>query len=296
MSTVDPRILRAQKAAKAQSSPSSWGITAIVAVVHVALWALAGFGIASQEDVFRLMSVNPVTAWDSPFENDFWMIFVGVFPAAWLGFYLSSRLRLYLSALSAGIAPFATAFLGLAVGTGLFFPNWTRAENVGFTAGFGDDAPNVQWDGGAWISYYEPYWLPAVFVVVFVVGLILVVRFNHSAQEKQARILGVVENGTRAIGQVSEANSGTVWVNNSPLVSLTVAYKDLNGEQRWVTKRQVFTPTHIPRAGDTFTVWYDQNDPGNQKKIALAAGDVSTAKVEEAIRPADPADSAADLS
>jgi hypothetical protein len=293
MSTVDPRILREQKAAKAQSSPSAWGITAAVAVVHVALWALAGFGIASQEDVFRLMSINPVTAWDSPFENDFWMIFVGVFPAAWLGFYLSSRLRPSLSGLSAGIAPFATAFLGLAIGTALFYPHWTPPEHVGFTAGFGNDAPSVQWDAGAWISYYQPYWLPAVFVVVFLVGVILVLRFNHSAQEKQARILGVVENGSRALGQVSEANSGTVWVNNSPLVSLTVAYKDLNGQQRWVTKRQVFTPTQVPRVGDTFTVWYDQNDPGNQKKIALAAGDISTAAVEAAIGPKD---AAADLS
>ncbi len=293
MSTVDPRILREQKAAKAQSSPSVWGVTAAVAIVHVALWALAGFGIASQEDVFRLMSVNPVTAWGSPFENDFWMIFVGVFPAAWLGFYLSSRLRLNLSALSAGIAPFATGFLGLAIGAALFYPHWTPPEHVGFASGFGADAPNSLWDAGAWISYYQPYWLPAVFVLVFVAGLVLVFRFNHSAQEKQARILGVVENGTRTVGQVSEATSGTVWVNNSPLVSLTVSYTDLAGQQRWVTKRQVFTPTQVPRVGDTFTVWYDQNDPGNQKKIALAAGNISTATVEEAIGPKD---ASADLS
>ena len=289
MSTIDPRVLREQKAAKAQSRPGAWGVTSAVALVHVALWALAGFGIASQEDVFRLMSINPVTAWDSPFENDFWMIFVGVFPAAWLGFYLSSRLRLNLSSLSAGIAPFATGFLGLAVGTLLFYPHWTPPIHVGFTDGFGNDAPNVQWDAGAWISYYQPYWLPIVFIVVFLAGLVLVVRFNHSAQEKQARILGAVENGTRVLGQVSEALSGNVWINNSPLVTLTVAYKDLNGQDRWVTKRQVFTPTQIPRVGDPFTLWYDQNDPGNEKKIALAAGDISTAKVEEAIGPKDPA-------
>lgn len=289
MSTVDPRVSRAQKAAKAQSSPSAWSLTGAVAVIHVALWALAGFGIASQEDVFRLMSINSVEAWDSPFENNFWMIFVGVFPAAWLGFYLSSRLRLHLSALSAGIAPFATGFLGLCIGTGLFYPHWTPPQQVGSKAGFGSGAPDVRWDVGAWISYYQPYWLPAIFFVGFLAGLILVLRFNHSAQERQARILGVVENGTRAVGQVSEALSGNVWVNNSPLVTLTVSYRDLNGQQRWVTKKQVFTPTQVPRVGDTFTVWYDQNDPGNQKKIAMAGGDIPSAKIEEAIRPQDPA-------
>jgi hypothetical protein len=293
MSTVDPRILREQRATKAQTSPSAWGFTSAVAVVNVALWALAGFGIASQEDVFRLMSLNQVDAWESAYENDFWMIFVGVFPAAWLGFYLSSRLRLHLSALSAGIAQFATGFLGLAIGTAIFFPDWTAPTHVGFKHGYGSDDPNIQWDPGAWISYYQPYWLPALFFLVFVAGLILVVRFNHSAQEKQARILGVVTNGTRVLGQMSEALSGTVWVNYSPLVTLTVTYKDRSGQQRWVTKKQVFTPTQVPRVGDPFTVWYDQNDPDNQKKIAIAAGDIPSAKVEAAIAPQDPA---ADLS
>jgi hypothetical protein len=291
MSTVDPRILRERRRARAQSSPGSISVTAGVAVVHIALWALAGFGITSQLDVFRLMSINQVTAWDSAYENDFWMIFVGVFPAAWLGFYLSSRLRLYLSGLSAGISPFATAFLGLTVGALLFYPRWTPPTNVGFKDGFGGGASRIEWDPAAWISYYEPYWLPALFLVVFLAGLILVLRFNHSAQEKQARILGVVENGTRVVGTVSEALSGNVWVNNSPLVTLTVTFKDLNGEQRWVTKRQVFVPTQLPRVGDQFTVWYDQNDPGNQKKIALAAGDIPTAAVEAQIAPKDaPAD------
>lgn len=287
MSTVDPRILREQRRARAQSSPGSVGLTTAVAVVHVALWALAGFGITSQLDVFRLMSINQVTAWDSPFENDFWMIFVGVFPAAWLGFFLSSRLRLYLSGLSAGIAPFASAFLGLAIGALLFYPHWTPPTHVGYKDGITADAPRIDWDAGAWISYYQPYWLTAVFVLVFVAGLILVFRFNHSAQEKQARILGVVENGTRVVGTVSEALSGNIWVNNSPLVTLTVAFTDLNGQQRWVTKRQVFVPTQLPRVGDKFTVWYDQNDPGNQKKIALAAGDIPTAAVHAQIAPKD---------
>lgn len=66
MSTVDPRALRAEREARAHRSGRNTVTAAVVGIIHLALWALAGYGFVEVGDTFRLMSLNQVgEGWDS---------------------------------------------------------------------------------------------------------------------------------------------------------------------------------------------------------------------------------------
>jgi hypothetical protein len=188
---------------------------------------------------------------------------------------------------AAMILPLVTGFLGIAIGFTIFTPLWTKPELVGFQKEFIGQDGNQPWDGGAWIAYAQPVWMPILFALVTLIGVVAIFRLERSGNAKIARIRSVVSTGVRVTGDVSTADSGTTWVNNMPLVTLTVHYKDAAGTERWVTKRRVFPPTAVPRIGDTYTVWYDPRDAANEKKIVLAPGNVTTAAVEAQVGAPD---------
>jgi hypothetical protein len=274
MSTIDPRVARAQKAEQSRSSGRSYLIAVIVAVVHTALWGLAGFGGGMILDTFRLMSINQVGAWDGAYSDTLpWLFFVGVFVGAATGFALTGRVTVVLGGRAGMSAPFFTAFLGLAIGLGTFFPAWTAPQSVGFQNGFIEGDERTAWGVGAWIMYSLPWLLPTVFGVIALLALIGVIRGAVTGRRRVDGIRSMVQTGTRIVGDVSEVVPTGVEVAGNPYVQLTVHYRDAGGTERWVTKRHAFPPTALPRTGDVYTVWYDPLDPANEKKIVIAPGD-----------------------
>lgn len=287
MSTTDPRLEREQAIAKRKASPVTRVAIIVLAVVHAALWALAGWGIASVIDVFRLMSVNEVGSWTGNHEDDYWMLFVGVFAGAVLGFVLTGRASILMSRGAAVFLPMVTAFVGLTVAFAAYFPEWTPAQQVGRRLPFSEGDSGETWGPGDWIAYAVPFWVPAILALVAIAAILVVIRAARASRKRTARILRVMDQGMRVVGTVSDAGSGSVYVNSAPLVTLTVAFTDLDGVDRWVTKRRVFPPTAVPKVGDIYTVWYDRDDPANQASIVLAPGDVTTAAAESLL--GDPA-------
>jgi hypothetical protein len=281
MSTIDPRLAQDEKAPRERSrTKPPWGPIGLI-VLHLALWALAGFGIASQLDVFRLMSDNQVGAWSSNYEGNIWMLFVGAFLGAILSFILTSGLRSVLPGGASFFAPTASAFFGVAIGTALFYQSWTRPQEVGFEKGFLDSG-RTAWDAGGWIFYYLPYWLPALLLLIGLVVLVFVIRLARSKGGDLQRTRTIIRTGVRVAGTVTEADSASVTVSDAPMVTMTVKYRDANGIDRWVTKRRAFTSTTVPRVGDTYTVFYDAQDPGNQTKIVVFPGTVTPAQAAAA--------------
>jgi len=280
MSTIDPQLARTERLARERAGGTLPLLVIIVALVHLALWTLGGYGIASALDTFRLMQTNQVGAWESPYGADLWMLIVGIVLGSIAGFIVTAVLRPLMPG-CAGVAPIVTGFIGLCLGLGLFYPSWTPPQEVGSLRPFLDSG-SERWGAGAWIWYELPIWLPALVAVLAIAALVLTVRFARNEAASLVRARQLIRGGVRVQGSVTHADSGSVFVNNLPVVAMTVKYTDATGTDRWVTQRKPFAPTAIPRVGDAYTIFYSATEPGNQKKILLFPGTVTAAQAAAA--------------
>ncbi|MDN4639618.1 hypothetical protein QCD70_05110 [Agreia sp. PsM10] len=172
MSTSDPRVDRAERQARAAARPGNTLLLVLLGAVHAAVWVAAGFGVGILLDTVRLMTVNQVGGWSSGFDGaTSQLLGVGAIGlGSVLGVFLTGRLgRLGLGA--AMIIPFCTAFLGIALGLVLFIPSWTEPDAVGEKVAFIDGGDREPWQSDAWIAYYLPFWLPAVFGVLLLLAI-----------------------------------------------------------------------------------------------------------------------------
>lgn len=271
MSTVDPRIARAQRARRLRG-PRGVLLAAGIALAHVALWALAGFGAGQLLDIFRLMAINRAgDGWDSPYDGVPLLFLIGVLGGSLLGFVLTTTLNRMTSLAAAMIAPFLTAAAGLATGLALFSSMWTPPEMVGYRRGL-VGAEHEPWDAGAWIHYTAPIWLPMLFAVIafaLAVWFALALARSH----RKARIAAeLLESGRKVRGSVTEVLSTGREVNGMPFVQFTVSFPDASGTTRWVTKKGSFPHADVPRAGDVAAVWFDPLRPDDAQRIMVGLG------------------------
>lgn len=272
MSTVDPRIARAQRAER-RRGPAGVLFAVLVALLHLALWALAGYGGGQMLDSMRLMAVNRVgEGWDSPYDGMPVLFLVGVVGGSILGFFLTSVLSRFLSIGAATIAPLLTGAAGIAAGLAIFSSLWTPPEKVGYHRGLAEGDPPEPWDTGVWIAYALPIWLPLLFAVVaFVLAITFAVTLAR-AQRKSRVAAELVETGRKVRGTVTEVRDTGVEVSGLPFLEFTVRFQDAEGTDRWVTKKGTFPPAEQPRAGDPVAVWFDPLAPGDQKRILVGLG------------------------
>lgn len=277
MSTVDPRAARAEQEARAGGSRLL--ITIIIAVVHLALWAMAGFGFPDIADRLRLMSMNQVKGWESALSAGPALFFIGIFAGAFLGVLFTMRVSRGHGIGPGMLAPIATGTLGLAIGLTLAIPRWTPPEVVGEKLPFLDGTPEP-WGFDAWLAYNQPYILPAVFGVIAIISLFLGIRAVARTRAKQRSISDLASSGTKVAGVVTEVLPTGAMVNGLPYVKYTVKFTDHIGADRWLQKKGAFPYTQAPRQGDSVVVWFDQSDPGNQKRIVVGLGP----EAEEALK------------
>ncbi|MGD8169318.1 DUF3592 domain-containing protein [Herbiconiux sp. P16] len=274
MSTVDPRIARAEKEDRSRRSGRSAGIVTILGIVHVGLWALAAYGFGMTFDTMRLMAVNQVgDGWDSRFDGVLPIPFiVGVTVGAILGFVLTGAAGRLLGLAAATLLPLFTGALGITIGLAIFYDEWTPPESYGQRLGFNPgDAPEP-WDAAAWGQYWIPVWLPVVFGVIAAVLLIAVVLTASGARRRAKRMAERVTSGRKVAGVVTEVLPTGVEINGLPRLQFTVTFRDQAGVDRWVTKKGTFSPAALPRAGDAAVVWFDPLNPGLEKDIVVGLG------------------------
>jgi hypothetical protein len=278
MSTVDPRITRAEKAEQALRSGRSLAAAVVLGFAHLALWALAGYGFGQTYDSARLSSINQVgPAWQSRFDGELpWLFIVGITLGAILGFLFTGTLRRFTGGAAALLGPLVTGSFGIALGIALFYPDWTAPQRVGQLLGFLDADPPVEWGVGAWISYWLPVWLPALFAAIGSILLVVTLLVGRAAQRKTKRMLAVVETGTRVEGRVSEVRATGVEISGLPYLQFSVAFRDHAGVDRWVTKKSTFPTASIPREGDPALVWFDPQHVADQSRIVVGLGPDAT--------------------
>jgi hypothetical protein len=272
MSTTDPRVARAEREARAASSPAARIVTAIMAIVHLGLWVGVGYGAGGLFDAGRLMAINPVDAWDSPYETPLaalWPI-PCLLVGSVLGIALTFRVTRFGMA-AATMAPFVTGMLGAAIGLTLFIPSWTRPQHIGEKAPLGNGA-SEPWDFGSWLAYFLPYWLPALLAIAAFVLLFVAIGAAARLRAKAGRMLELAKTGTRVRGTVTEVIDTGLEIQDLPRVRFTVRFTDADGVERWVTKKSIFPVASVPREGDPAVVWFDPLNPGDEKGIMVGLG------------------------
>ena len=273
MSTSDPRVDRAERQARAAARPGTALLLVLLGAVHAAVWVAAGFGIGILLDTFRLMTVNQVGGWSSGFDGaDSQLLGVGaIFVGSVLGVFLTGRLgRVGLGA--AMIIPFCTAFLGIALGLVLFIPSWTEPDAIGEKVAFIDGGDTEPWQSDAWIAYYLPYWLPAVFGVLLLLAVAAALAATRATRRRLGRMQDIEAHGTRVPGVVTEAIATGTEIQGMPRIQFTARFRDAAGADRWVTKKAVFPRASTPRAGDPAVVWFDARAPHDESKIMVGLG------------------------
>jgi hypothetical protein len=290
MSTYDPRQVRAERQAREAKSPGNFIALLAIGAVHCALWLAAGFGLGILLDSFRLMTVNQVGGWSSDFDNSPGQLLgIGAIAVgAVLGVYFTRRLSRFGLGASM-LIPFCTGLFGITLGLVLFIPSWSPPESVGEKTPFLEGREAEAWQSDSWIAYYLPYWLPALFGILFLLVAVVAARAIVLARRNGARMQDLASRGTKVQGTVTEAIATGTEIQGMPRIQFTAKFRDSAGTERWVTKKGNFPPAAMPRAGDTVVVWFDPLSPGDEKKIMVGFG-------PEATELAAPADAVAPIS
>ncbi|SKA84711.1 hypothetical protein SAMN06295879_0644 [Agreia bicolorata] len=274
MSTSDPRVERAERQAAAAKRPGTTIVIVLLGAAHLAVWMVAGFGIGTILDTFRLMTVNQVGNWNSGFDAvDSQFLAVGaICIGSFLGVFFTGRLGRAGLGGAALIVPFCTGLLGIAIGLLLFIPNWSPPDAIGEKVAFIDGGDTEPWQSDAWVAYYLPYWLPAAFGVLLLLAVVATLAAIRATHRSLVRMKDIESRGTRVPGVVTEAIATGTEIQGMPRIQFTARFRDTAGTNRWVTKKATFPRAATPRAGDPAVVWFDPLAPHDETKIMVGLG------------------------
>lgn len=227
-------------------------------------WAVAGWsGALGLLDGFRLMSLNRVDSWGAdagPAVSLVLFFSVSITVASSLGFAMLWGGGMSLRGMGVGFrASTLAACLGVALGSGVAIPSWTRPESVGQRLPFGDGAAEP-WTDVDWIVYYEPYLVPAVAGVAALVMIMVLVRVFVAEAEADDRAQALAQTGRQVIGYVSDIQFTNVWVRGNPRFTVHVRFTTETGERTVVTT-MITGPMQAPSRGSTVRVTYDPRNP-----------------------------------
>ena len=80
-------------------------------------------------------------------------------------------------------------------------------------------------------------------------------------RKKREQAMNLMQNGSRAVGTVISVQDTHIEINNNPRVKLTFRIEPLDGSAPFqAEKTKTVDRFALPRAGDRYPVWYDQQD------------------------------------
>lgn len=81
-------------------------------------------------------------------------------------------------------------------------------------------------------------------------------------KSKKKKAAELFETGAKGAGTVISVQDTGVTVNDNPRVKMTFRVEPLDGSPAFdATKTTTVSRVQIPRQGDRYPVWYDQQDP-----------------------------------
>jgi hypothetical protein len=227
-------------------------------------WAVAGWsGALGLLDGFRLMSLNRAGAWGAdagPAVSLVLFFSVSIMVASSLGFAMLWGGGMSLDRMGVGFrASSLAACLGVALGSGVAIPSWTRPESVGRRLPFSGGAAEP-WTAVDWIIYYEPYLVPAVSGLAALVMIAVLLRAFLTAAEADDRAQALAQTGREVIGTVTHIEFTNIWVMGNPRFTVHVRFP-VDGGERTVVTTMITSQFQAPSRGSTVRVRYDPKDP-----------------------------------
>ncbi len=276
MSTIDPAELRRARSERLRGSTGAACVVAVAAVLLVVAGAAAGLALAALLDQERITQLNSPLSSSS---SDSWILFPAVVvPTAVVGSMIAFPLygwanRRYLGRkryVGLGPAPFWMA--GAIIGAWYGCMNWTKPEKVGVRR-FPDLLIGDQkWDTGDWIFYHARWWLPSLVTVIGLLTLLGSIGAQSLHRRRDELITSLLTSGRLTPGTVTETVDPATE-SSKVAGKWTVKFTDLRGQDRWVTRLGTFPAASRPAVGETVTVLYDPQAPGDEKRIFVARGD-----------------------
>ncbi|MGO2660058.1 hypothetical protein [Mycetocola reblochoni] len=276
MSTVNPQQQRLDAGRAAAGRPGTLVLAIAVAAVLVVVGAAFARGLISVLDVFRIMQLNSVFAWDeTPDTVMVWLLVLSVFAAVIVAGAYTRLAGRFTGGRTPAVRPFTLQALGFTAAAVVALQpsvNWWRAPSavgVAVDPSFGRDE---EWGPLAWVFYALPTVLAvgaAVLLVLSLAARIWRVRHEDGRGRLLARILA---EGRAVPGTVSEVGETGLRINNVPLRRVVTAYVDHTGVRRWVTTDALIPEAETPVVGGPAEVRYLDADIAAQKNIAVLTG------------------------
>lgn len=259
MSTIDPRIRAAQRAARGLGASGK-----ILLAAYFVVWIITGVGAALVADQIRFVSFGVIDAGDfgTRFAVGILSLMLGFAGGCMLGVFLSGPLnRTRVQGAESVVIRVWVALVCVAVGALGFLPFWTP---------LGADATDASVNSGVgwWILYALPVWLPALFLVA-AATVYLVFRFR-TARHAHIRATGTRTQGTVTLVEwTNVAAGGGEGTPGDPIVKVSVQFTDGAGTVRWVTRRVAYRRADTPTVGTKLPVTYDPQQPDNTRRILV---------------------------
>ena len=271
MSTIDPAVVREERARSRQGSPKVAGLALMLFAVGLAGTVMTGVGFGFFVSTMRDFSINSIFA-DT--ETDISAMgpamMVGVFALGGLPFAVT-QLRAYTGRRGAGWWVFGLGLACFAGGLSLSIPWWSQPLEVGVAVDpvFHEDEA---WSVWGWVMYASVVWLPiAVFILAAMVmlGCYRAELKNRAQAQELDRLL---REGARAVGTVTEVlvhySTNSEGGKSIAGATGTVRYQDLHGQERFVVRR--CARAEVVSVGREVHVVYDPGSPELEDVIFVA--------------------------
>jgi hypothetical protein len=271
VSTIDPVEAQRVRAERLKGSRRAAFEVGVGLLGLVAAGVLGGYAMASFLDPFRVMVLNSVySGWESRMPPWFATAFPAIVAstlAVWLHSWASRR---YLGRRGAAAGePLVLWLIGFAAGSWFGGLSFTDPDAVGVSPDPVFDT-STRWGVGAWIVYHAWWWGPTLATLLLPAVIVGRIAGRARRRRREALIAGLLVAGRRTPGEVTAAPSPPSEAADRYFGSWTVKFTDLYGQNRWVTRSSAFSVATPPRVGDTVTVLYDPNAPGDTTRILLA--------------------------
>ncbi|MGO3885426.1 MAG: hypothetical protein ACTJHU_03930 [Mycetocola sp.] len=278
MSTVNPRDRQQntinQQAARGRGPAIIGSIVWGIALIGTG--AIVARGLISVADVFRIMNLNSVFAWDeTPDAPMPWLlvggIFAGLIAAHW---YQQSATRAA-SGTTPAVRPFslqALGFTGTSVWAACGDAGWWRAPSaigVAVDPSFGNDEP---WGPVEWVFYALPTVLAVAAAVLTVLTLALRLLRRRLEARRTSYLTTALSRTSPRPGTVSDVTATGLVVNDVPMIQVVTEFVDQSGQRRWVTKSALIPRTLTPTIGDEAEVVYLPEHVADEKRIIVLIG------------------------
>lgn len=131
---------------------------------------------------------------------------------------------------------------------------------------------DVPWNAGSWVAYTADVWLPALLIVVAVLGIAIVAVHNRRLREQRMLRTRLLRDGSRVFGTILRVapRTATNDVGQRSIVGATVEvrFTDADGADHRLSRST--SRRDLVAGSNLVEVLYDPQHPGDERNVFLA--------------------------